>query len=114
MRYHALVTDYDSTIAEDGFVRPRTMEALERLRASGRLLVLVTGRQLEDLLRVFPKIDLFHRVIAENGGVLYSPDAREQRVLGESEGPEFARALKEAGIPLSEGKVIISTVRPNE
>lgn len=115
MRYHALVTDYDSTIAEDGGVTTRTVEALDKVRASGRRLVLVTGRQLEDLVRVFPHIDLFDRVVAENGGVLYSPETREERVLGVNEGPEFARALRNAGItPLSEGKIIISTVRPNE
>jgi HAD superfamily hydrolase (TIGR01484 family) len=115
VRYHALVTDYDSTIAEHGLVRAGTIRALEQVRASGRKLVLVTGRQLEDLLRVFTRLDLFDRVIAENGAVLYCPETREERILAEAEGPEFVRALQEAGItPLSEGKVIVSTQRPNE
>ena len=115
MRYHALVTDYDSTIAEHGLVRVETIKALERVRNSGRRLLLVTGRQLEDLLRIFPRIDLFDRVVAENGAVLYCPETREERILAEGEGIEFIRALKEAGItPLSQGKVIVSTQRPNE
>jgi HAD superfamily hydrolase (TIGR01484 family) len=115
VRYHALVTDYDSTIAEHGLVRDGTIKALERVRDSGRKVILVTGRQLEDVLRIFPRADLFHRIVAENGAVLYCPETREERILGESEGPEFIRALEDAGItPLSHGKVIVSTQRPNE
>jgi len=115
MRYHALVTDYDLTIAEHSVVSDQTIKALERVRASGRLMILVTGRQLEDLLRVFPRIDLFDRVIAENGALLYRPASREQRLLAEAPPAEFIRAVRAAGIsPLSEGKVIVATLRPNE
>src|SRR4029453_9796787 len=52
MRYLALCTDYDGTIAHDGRVDAPTIAALEELRASGRKLVLVTGRQIEDLQTV--------------------------------------------------------------
>ena len=44
MRYLALATDYDGTLAEQGRVRPQAVEALVRLRESGRRAVLVTGR----------------------------------------------------------------------
>lgn len=54
MRYLALACDYDGTLAADGHVQEETVAALERLLASGRKLILVTGRQLEDLLSVFP------------------------------------------------------------
>jgi HAD superfamily hydrolase (TIGR01484 family) len=115
VRYHALVTDFDSTIAEHGAVKEETIQALEKVRDSGRRLVLVTGRQLEDVLRIFSRCDLFDRVVAENGAVLYWPETREQRVLAESTGAEFTRALREAGVhPLAEGKVIVATQRPNE
>lgn len=49
MRFVALATDYDNTIATDGKVAERTWSALERLRQSGRHLVLVSGRELDDL-----------------------------------------------------------------
>ena len=115
VRYHALVTDYDSTIAEHGLVREETIQALQRVRDSGRKLILVTGRELGDLLRVFAHANLFDRIVAENGAVLYCPETREERILAEPEGPEFVRALREAGItPLSKGKVIVATQRPNE
>jgi HAD superfamily hydrolase (TIGR01484 family) len=73
MRYFALACDYDGTLAHHGRVDAATVSALERLRASGRKLVMVTGRDLEDLLHVFPEVHLFDRIVAENGWLLYDP-----------------------------------------
>src|SRR4051812_4525728 len=53
MRYLALATDYDGTIAHDGVVDDATLDALRRLRESGRRVLLVTGRELDELLGVF-------------------------------------------------------------
>ena len=64
-----LASDYDGTLAHDGAVDPATVEALERLKRSGRKLLLVTGRELPDLVAVCPRLDLFNRVAAENGAV---------------------------------------------
>jgi len=64
MRYQALAADYDGTLATEGVVDDATLSALERFAATGRKLVLVTGRELDELLRVFPRIDVFHRVVA--------------------------------------------------
>ena len=58
-RFHCLATDYDGTLAHDGIVERFHVEALERLRASGRRLVMVTGREVEELSRIFPRLDLF-------------------------------------------------------
>jgi HAD superfamily hydrolase (TIGR01484 family) len=49
MRYHALACDYDGTIAHEGRVDDETIAALGRLRDTGRRLILVTGRELQDL-----------------------------------------------------------------
>ena len=46
MRYHVLATDYDGTIARTARVDARTVDALRKLLATGRKLVLVTGREL--------------------------------------------------------------------
>ena len=59
MRYHALACDYDGTIAHDGKVDDATVAALERLRETGRRVILVTGRQLDDLKQVFPEAGNF-------------------------------------------------------
>ena len=87
MRYLALAIDYDGTLAHDGHVDEPPLTALGKLRGSGRKLILVTGRELGELLGVFPRIDLFNRVIAENGGCLVP--ARDTR--GEAAGRAPAR-----------------------
>ena len=77
MQFIALATDYDSTLATDGRVEAETIAALERLTRSGRKLLMVTGRELPDLQSVFDRLDLFERVVAENGALLYRPGTRE-------------------------------------
>jgi HAD superfamily hydrolase (TIGR01484 family) len=115
MRYIALACDYDGTLATAGRVLPTTIAALERVRASGRRLVLVTGRQMDDLATVFDRLDLFDRVVGENGALLVDPRGREERVLGEAPPPAFVERLRERGVdPLSVGRVIIATWRPRE
>ena len=71
MRYLALASDYDGTLAEHGFVSEDTIAALRKFRQSGRKLILVTGRELNDLQKVFPKAELCECIVAENGAVLY-------------------------------------------
>jgi HAD superfamily hydrolase (TIGR01484 family) len=115
MRYLALACDYDGTIARDGVLADSTAAALERLRASGRKLILVTGRELDDLMRVCSRLDLFDRVVAENGALLYRPDTHDQKVLTEPPSARLVEALRERGVsPLSVGQSIIATWEPNE
>src|SRR4051812_17675525 len=110
MRYHALATDYDGTLAHDGHVDRPTLAALEKLLATGRKLVLVTGRELDELLGIFPEIPLFEQVVAENGALLYPPASREEKRLGEPPPPEFVARLRERGVgPISVGRVIVAT-----
>jgi len=49
---------------------------LQRCRASGRKLILVGGRKLDDLRRVFQPLELFDLLVLENGGVLLCDWAR--------------------------------------
>ena len=115
MRFHALVTDYDGTIARDGVVDPATIAALEAVRASGRRVVLVTGRELDDLRRVFDRFDLFDRVVAENGGLLARPASREEQPLTEAPDARLVAYLRERQVePLSVGRSIIATWEPND
>ena len=115
MRYIVLACDYDGTLAHDGHVDEATLAALDRLKASGRRLILVTGRRLEDLQRVFPAFAVFERIVAENGAVLYDPAAREQRTLAEPPTMAFIERLRDRKIsPFEVGHVIVATWRPNE
>jgi HAD superfamily hydrolase (TIGR01484 family) len=115
MRYLALAADYDGTLARHGAVDEPTVQALERLRASGRRLVLVTGRELDQLREVFPKLELFDRVVAENGAVLLDPVGRYERPLAERPPDAFVEALRARGVgPISVGRVIVATWEPHQ
>jgi hydroxymethylpyrimidine pyrophosphatase-like HAD family hydrolase len=114
MRFAALATDYDGTIAHDGVVDAVTVDALARCRASGRALILVTGRELDELLAIFPAITLFERVVAENGALLYTPATGERRLLGDAPPAAFVETLRGRGVPLSVGGSIVATVQPHE
>jgi hydroxymethylpyrimidine pyrophosphatase-like HAD family hydrolase len=115
MRFALLACDYDETLARHGRVDDTTMAGLSRLTASGRKLMLVTGRRLDDLLQVFPDQRLFSRVIAENGAVGYDPTTRVKRCLAEPPPREFVAALENRGVaPLSVGDVIVATHEPHE
>jgi hydroxymethylpyrimidine pyrophosphatase-like HAD family hydrolase len=115
MRFHALATDYDGTIAHNGKVDAATIAALERARKSGRKLVLVTGRELPDLLTVFDRLDLFHLAVMENGATIYDPATKQTRVLADPPPPKFAETLRARGVwPLSVGEVIVATFEPHE
>jgi HAD superfamily hydrolase (TIGR01484 family) len=115
MKFHALAVDYDGTLATNGFVDDATVETLIRLRHSGRRLILVTGRLLAPLLDAFPQVGLCHRVVAENGALLYDPDTRCEQLLAEPPPRQFVERLAERGVPASEvGRVIIATSVPYE
>jgi phosphoglycolate phosphatase (TIGR01487 family) len=114
MRYTAIALDYDGTIAHDGVVPPHVLDGLRRLKQTGRKLLLVTGRELEELLGIFPEIGVFDRVVAENGALLYRPHNGERKELGEPAPDALIDALHASGIPLSVGHTIVATVRPHE
>jgi len=114
MHFILLATDYDGTLAHNGVVDDNTISALERLRASGRKVVLVTGRHLPDLCKIFPRLDLFDRVVVENGGVLYRPQTREERLLCDPPNQRFLARLKEKNVPFSAGRTVVATWKPND
>lgn len=93
---------------------PEVVAALERLQRSGRRLILVTGRRLDDLLGVVPEIGTFDRVVAENGAVLFNPATQRQRRLAEAPPLDFDRRLAEKGVPCVRGLVIVATHQPYE
>ncbi|MGI0485782.1 HAD-IIB family hydrolase [Pantanalinema rosaneae CENA516] len=115
MRFLALAADYDGTLATNGQVNATTLAALKRLRESGRKLLLVSGRHLDDLNTVFPQLDLFDCVVVENGALLYIPATKEERILGDPPPAAFIQTLQEQNVqPLGVGRVIVSTWEPHE
>jgi HAD superfamily hydrolase (TIGR01484 family) len=123
MRYRAAAFDYDGTLAHMGQVEPATIEALQKLRQSGRKLVLVTGRMLSDIMTVFPQYSLFHRIVTENGAVLCRDPEQlragngapgniheSEYLLTQPADRLLVEELAERGVqPLSVGRCIIAT-----
>ena len=115
MRYLAMATDYDGTLACHGTVDGPTFAALERFRASGRKVILVTGRELEELRAVCPRMDVFDLVVAENGALLYRPQDHVETVLAGPPPTAFLDALASRGVaPVSVGRVIVATWEPHQ
>jgi phosphoglycolate phosphatase (TIGR01487 family) len=115
MHYLALACDYDGTLAWNEVVSDETLAALKQVRESGRKLILVTGRELDQLKEIFPHFELFDWVVAENGALLFQPSTRTERTLGETPPEQFINTLRQRQVePLSVGRVIVATWQPHE
>lgn len=110
----ALATDYDGTLAHDGKVSDTTLQAMERLKEAGYKLILVTGRELNELIATFPQIGLFDLMVMENGGVIYEPATGNTEALAPPPPTDFVTRLIEKGMPVAVGKVILATWEPHE
>lgn len=115
MKSLVLACDYDGTLVHDGVLDASTAAALDRFRASGRCLLMVTGRELPDLQRVCQVLEKFHWIVAENGALLYRPSDNFSRLLCAPASAQLAQKLGESGAqPLSVGRAIIATREPYE
>ncbi len=114
MRYLAVVSDFDGVIADNDRPSPAALEAIGRLRASGRRVILNTGRRLDELLSVLHHPEIFDCIVAENGAVIYEPITRKETSLAKPPPPQFVERLRELGVkPLEVGRVIVSTWLPH-
>ncbi len=115
MSYKALATDYDGTIATEGKVSATTYSALKRWQQTGRSLILVTGRRLDNLYDVFPQAKSFDCIVAENGALLSLPIIGEEKLLGSPPPDSLIEALRQRQVePLKVGRGIISTEIPHD
>jgi hydroxymethylpyrimidine pyrophosphatase-like HAD family hydrolase len=115
MRYHVLAADYDGTLAHHGRIEDATWAALRRLRDSGRRVIMVTGRRLDELLELLPEPGLFTRIVAENGALIYDPETKGVRTLAEPPPPRFTEELRARGVErIANGHVIVATWEPHQ
>ena len=58
-------------------------------------------------------LDLFDRVVVENGALLYTPATDEERALGAAPPADFVEALKRKGVErISVGRSLVATWEP--
>jgi len=115
MRYLALASDYDGTLAHDSHVSDEALAAIRRLKDSGRKVILVTGREMPELQSVFPDYRICDAIVAENGALLVWPGEDREEVLGEPPPEAFLTEIVHRGVkPFSVGRVVFATWRPHE
>ena len=114
MRFQAFATDFDGTLAHHGHADLTAVAALQDLRAAGWNVLLVTGRELPSLFKTFDQTDLFDRIVAENGAVLYTPQTRKVRTLSPAPPPALVARLQAEMVPIDVGHSVIATVEPYE
>jgi hydroxymethylpyrimidine pyrophosphatase-like HAD family hydrolase len=115
MRYKSLACDFDGTLAENGKISLSTLAALGLLKASGRTVLLVTGRLLEDLFLTFPEYAMCDRIVAENGALVYNPANRSIKRLSAPPPPKFIEALRLRNVgPIEIGQSIVAAGRIHE
>jgi hydroxymethylpyrimidine pyrophosphatase-like HAD family hydrolase len=115
LKWQALATDYDGTLATHGKPDSVAMEALQRFKDAGGMAILVTGRELRDFASMGVDLKPFDAVVAENGGVLLFPASGEMKLLGAAPKPEFIDELHRRGVaPISVGACVVATWEPHE
>ncbi len=110
MRYRILACDYDGTIATHGVVSASTVAALQTFRNAGGSLVLATGREVVDLQNIFPELDVFNSIVAENGAVLFDNTKREETLRAPPPSKQLLERLQARRVaPLYVGRVIVAS-----
>ena len=107
MKFTVLALDYDGTIAGDGGVDPQVRTAVAAIRSRGVVVILVTGRILEDLRRVAGDLHFVDAVVAENGAVVLFPSSGYVEVLASPPPPSLIEALRHDGVSLGVGESVV-------
>ena len=106
MKFRVLALDYDGTIAQDGKLNADVRSAIKEARARGLVVVLATGRILQDLREVAGDLSILDAVVAENGAVLSFPSGTS-RLIGQPPPQSFVDELRRRGIVISVGQCVV-------
>jgi len=107
MKFSVLALDFDGTIAKADTLDSDVREAIAALRGLGIVVMLVTGRILEDLRRVTGGLHFVDAVVAENGAVVEFPASGYTMHNGPPPSPHFLEALTQVGIRFDAGAVVV-------
>jgi len=107
MKVTAVALDYDGTIAHNDRVDAQVRSAIAEVRSRGILVLLVTGRVLDDLRRVAGSLHFVDSVVAENGAIVHFPDSGHTTELAPRIPESFVAELQRRGIPHRVGTCIV-------
>jgi hypothetical protein len=105
--FKAIAIDFDGTMTEGGRPHEGLLASLSEARDAGMRLVLVTGRVVTDLLRVFPDVEQwFDVIVAENGAVIRRDGV--SRALTAPVPLELDGPLVAQGVHFQRGQVLLA------
>lgn len=109
MKFSVLALDYDGTIASDGVLDPIVREAISELRAKDVIVLIITGRILDELRRVAGDLHFVDGVVAENGAVINFPASGYSTVVAKPAPQSFLEELRRESISFKAGQIIVDT-----
>ena len=107
MKLLTIALDYDGTIAKNNTLDDRVRAAIGELRAKNIVVLIVTGRILEDLRRVAGDLHFVDGVVAENGAVIEFTASGYSKVMGNPPPARFLEAMRAEGIAFQAGQSIV-------
>ena len=107
MKLSVIALDYDGTIARHDGLDPSVRAAIATARTRGIVVLLVTGRILDDLRRVAGDLHFVDGVVAENGAVVHFPDSGHTSTLAPPVPEKFVAELQRRGIPFGRGRSLV-------
>jgi len=104
-RFRFILSDIDDTLTEDGNLSAATYRQLEKLRESGRKVILVTGRPAGwcDLIARFWPVDA---VVGENGAFYFLYDRARRKMIR-----RFRRTEAQRDVDTARLKTMFATLR---
>lgn len=109
MKLFVIALDYDGTIASGNMLDPSVREAIAFVRRRGFIVLLVTGRILDDLRGVAGDLHFVDGVIAENGAIVHFPGNGRTSVLAPLVNQAIVEELRRRSIPCRAGQCLIDT-----
>lgn len=107
MKLSVLALDYDGTVTRDDRLDPSVRSAIAAAREAGIVVLLVTGRILQELERVAGDLHFVDGVIAENGAVLFFPDSGYTATLAPTVPEHYVAELQRQGIAACVGRCLV-------
>jgi hydroxymethylpyrimidine pyrophosphatase-like HAD family hydrolase len=107
VRLSVIALDYDGTVARGDVLDPSVRDAIAAARTQGVVVLLVTGRILDELRRVAGDLHFVDGVIAENGAVIHFPDSGRTAALAPLVPEAFTAELRQRAIPFVAGQCLV-------
>jgi hydroxymethylpyrimidine pyrophosphatase-like HAD family hydrolase len=107
VKLSVIALDYDGTVARGDVLDPSVRDAIAFARTQGVIVLLVTGRILDELRRVAGDLHFVDGVVAENGAVLHFPDSGRTSVLAPLMPAGVPAELRRRGLAFGAGQCLV-------